>query len=87
MYVNEGLSYFRVAEILNIKNETQVRRWVLLYKDKGETAFDEETRGKPKHIRKGRSKTQFKSIEEELKYLRIENEFLKKLSALSDKRK
>ncbi|MFL1471605.1 transposase [Paraclostridium bifermentans] len=87
MYINEGLSYLRVAQILNIKNKTQVQRWVSLYKDKGKTAFDEETRGKCNHAMKGRPKTQFKSIEEELKYLRMENEFLKKLSALSDKLK
>lgn len=87
MYLNEGLSYLKVAEILHIKNKTQVQRWVSLYNDKGETAFDEETRGKCNHIRKGRPKTKFKSIEEELNYLRMENEFLKKLSALSDKRK
>lgn len=87
MYINEGLSYLRVAEILNIKNKTQVQRWVSLYNNKGIKAFDQETRGKSRNTRKGRPKTQFKSVEEELKYLRMENEFLKKLSALSDKRK
>lgn len=87
MYINDSLSYLRVAQALNIKNKTQVQRQVASYNNNGETAFDEETRGKFKLIRKGRPKTQFKSVEEELKYLRMENEFLKKLSALSDKRK
>jgi len=72
---------------IHIFDFSQVQRWVSLYNDKGETVFDEETRGKYKLVRNGRPKTQFKSVEEELKYLRMENEFLKKLSALSHKRK
>lgn len=87
MYINKGMSAISVARTLNIKSKTQVQRWVELYNIKGKSAFDEETRGKAVGSRKGRSKTKFNSIEEELNYLRMENEFLKKLHTLSGKKK
>lgn len=87
MYINEGMSALSVAHALNIKNKTQVQRWVELFNSKGNSAFDEENRGRAKGSHKGRPKTKFKSIEEELDYLCMENEFLKKLYALSGKKK
>lgn len=87
MYINQGMSAVSVARSLDIKDKTQVQRWVKLYNAKGETAFDEETRGRATGYKKGRSKTKFNSIEEELNYLRMENEFLKKLYTLSGKKK
>ena len=87
MYINEGISAVNVARTLNIKNKTQVQRWVELFNSKGESAFDEETRGRFKGPRKGRPKIKFDSIEDELNYLRMENEFLKKLYTLSGKKK
>jgi transposase len=87
MYVNEGMSALSVARELNIMSKTQVQRWVKLYNIKGESAFDEETRGRATGSKKGRPKTKFNSMEEELNYLRMENEFLKKLHTLSGKKK
>ena len=87
MYINEGMSALSVARTLNIKNKTQVQRWVELFNSKGKFAFDEETRGRAKGPHKGRPKTKFNSVEEELDYLRMENKFLKKLYALSGKKK
>ena len=87
MYMNEGMSALSVARTLNIKSKTQVQRWVELFNSKGKSAFDEETRGRAKGFGKGRPKTKFNSVEEELNYLRMENEFLKKLYALSGKKK
>jgi transposase len=46
MYINEGMSAVSVARALDIRNKTQVQRWVDLYNSKGKSAFDEETRGK-----------------------------------------
>lgn len=87
MYINQEMSAVCVAQTLNIKSKTQVQKWVELYKAKGDTAFDEETRGRALGSKKGRPKTKFDSLEEEIKYLRMENEFLKKLHALSGKKK
>ncbi|MFU7518254.1 hypothetical protein AB4668_21230, partial [Clostridium sp. HCS.1] len=65
----------------------RVYDWVKKYQAEGDKAFDIENRGKKSKIqangsRKGRPKTKFSSIEEEVEYLRMENEFLKKLQAL-----
>jgi transposase len=82
MYLNQGLSQLLIVKELNIKSHTQVQNWLKSYSEKGNTAFDKETRGRVIGSRKGRPKTKFKSIKEELKYLRMENEFLKKVRAL-----
>jgi transposase len=87
MYINEGMSAVSVAQALDIRNKTQVQRWADLYNSKGKSAFDGETRGKAKGLKKGRPKIKFNSVEEELNYLRMENEFLKKLYTLSGKKK
>ncbi|MCI9997162.1 transposase, partial [Clostridioides difficile] len=85
LYIKEGYSSYKIAEMLNIRSKTQVQNWVKDYKNKGKTAFDDETRGRFKNISLENDNRKFKSVEEELKYLRMENEFLKKLSTLLDK--
>lgn len=87
LYIKEGYSSYQIAEMLEIRSKTQVQNWVNNYKTKGETAFDEETRGRFKNINLESDNRTFKSVEDEVKYLRMENEFLKKLNALSDKSK
>lgn len=83
MYLDEGLSYNQVALKLNIKSKTQVMNWVKQFQEKGATIFDIETRGRATGGKKSRPKTKFNSLEEEVEYLRMEVEFLKKLRALS----
>ncbi len=85
MYINQYIGAKSVANELGVTNKTQVQKWVKLYQEKGESAFDEETRGKAKGLRKGRPKAKFATLEEELQHLRMENEFLKKLKALREK--
>ena len=87
LYIKEGYSSYKIAEMLNIRSKTQVQNWVKDYKNKGKTAFDDETSGRFKNISLENDNRKFKSVEEELKYLRMENEFLKKLSTLLDKSK
>ena len=60
-----------VASKLNIKSKTQVINWVKQFQEKGAGG------------KRGRPKTKFNSLEEEVEYLRMEVEFLKKLRALS----
>ncbi|HGM1531859.1 TPA: transposase, partial [Clostridioides difficile] len=85
LYIKEGYSSYKIAEMLNIRSKTQVQNWVKDYKNKGKTAFNDETRVRFKNISLENDNRKFKSVEEELKYLRMENEFLKKLSTLLDK--
>ena len=82
MYLKEGYSYSKVADILQIKSDTQVRDWVKKFKESGNTAFDIENRGRAKGAAKGRPKKNFSSLEEEVEYLRMEVEYLKKLKEI-----
>ena len=69
--VTEGnMSYREVARQLGIRNKTQVDVWVKRY---SEGQLFEQT-----NIRRGRPKTKFASMEEEMAYLRAEIEYLKK---------
>lgn len=82
-YLEDGLSYQDVAIEMGIKSKTQVKRWVKKFNDLGDTAFDMETRGRAKGPRKGRPKKNFNSLEEEVEYLRMEVEYLKKLKEIT----
>ena len=83
MYLDDGLSSYQVASKLNINSKTQVINWVKQFRENGENSFDIEMRGRATSGKKGRPKTKFNSLEEEVEYLRMEVEFLKKLRALS----
>jgi len=82
MYLNQGFSCTCIMKELNIRDEKRIRKWAKIYSERGKTAFDEETRGRFKGIGKGRQKTNFNSLEKEVEFLRMENDFLKKLEAL-----
>ena len=81
----EGCSIPYIRNTMGLKSDAQVIRWTKKYLEIGETAFDIELRGKKSGAGKGRPKTNFSSLEEENKYLRMENEYLKKLRALQKK--
>ncbi len=58
-----------------------ISRWKKIYLEQGKDAFKTEKRGKGST---GRPKSkEFRSLEAELEYLRLENDFLKKLHALA----
>lgn len=78
----EGHSLSDIVKSMGLKSDSQVSVWTKKYLSQGESAFDIDLRGKCATIKKGRPKTKFSSLEEELKYLRVEVEYLKKLRAL-----
>ena len=82
MYLNQGYSYRQVAKELGVRYHTEVMSWVKKYNESGDSAFDKKVCINTHTIRRGRPKTKFKSLEEELEYLRMENEYLKKLQNL-----
>ena len=55
-----------VASKLNIKSKTQVINWVKQFQEKGADSFDIETRGRGTGGKRGRPKTKFNSLEEEV---------------------
>ena len=85
MYVNQHIGAPTIAKELGLSSKKRIYAWVELFQESGEAAFDEEKRGKAQGSHKGRPKTKFSSLEEELQFLRMENEFLKKLKALRKK--
>lgn len=71
-----------------LPNESQPHRWMKIYREKGMAALYEDRRGKSaKHGKSTGRPLSFKpkpneTMEDELKRLRAENDYLKKLQAL-----
>ncbi len=87
MYLNQHIGANTIAKELGLSEKKRVYDWIKKYQAEGAKAFDVENRGiksigQTNGSRRGRPKTKFSSIEEEVEYLRMENEFLKKLQAL-----
>ncbi len=62
-----------------------ISRWKKIYQEEGKQGLVKEKRGKNAT---GRPKAkEFNSVEAELEYLRLENDFLKKLHALANSKK
>lgn len=75
-YLQGGKSYLQLTEELGIKDAKTLRSWVSKVRN-GESL--EEGRGKAKGARRGRPKTNFSSVEEELAYVKSERDFFKAL--------
>ncbi|WP_216358809.1 hypothetical protein [Orenia metallireducens] len=73
--MNENIGAPTIAKILESSDKNRVYLWVKHYNEKGKSAFNEEIRGKFRGKRKGRPKTKFNSLEEEIKYLKRNLEF------------
>jgi transposase len=87
--LNKFLSYPTVALKYQISQSTAYQ-WVQLVKQEGFSSLKEIKRGRPT-IAMGRPKkkqpeTDFEKLEEELRYLRAENAYLKKVRALVQER-
>jgi transposase len=77
LYLEDGVSSRGVAARLGLKSKTQVQEWVKRHQ-RGETFTESEGKTGKTTWRKGRPKTKFASVEEELAYIKAENEYLKK---------
>lgn len=89
-YKEGGLSLQEIANIFEVSSKTQIHSWVRKYESDGEDAFTYERRGNPKILRKIKENTtdlNFLSLEEELEFLRMENEYLKKLCGYMSEKK
>lgn len=71
LVIIDGLSSREVARQFEMPESSVVRRWVREYKTMEKKAFE------PKNSKKGRSKSVFKTLEEEVEWLRAENQLLK----------
>jgi len=85
------LSCYTAAAKFNIAR-TQIQRWERIYYEEGAEALLQERRGKTKKMEQKSSDKSFnedvqKDLITEVQQLRMENEYLKKLNALVQKRK
>jgi len=76
MYLNGDKSSQKICDELGIADRRTLRDWVGKIQ-RGESLDD--GRGKHDSPRRGRPRTKFSSIEEELAYVKAERDYLKKL--------
>ena len=88
--VIDGESFTEVALSNGIKGSL-LSKWYKIYQESGIDGLKLDRRGRPpKMAKKSKTSNEAKTkeeLEKELEYLRAENEYLKKLSALVQKRK
>ena len=77
LFLQGGRSYQQLCEELGIKDKKSLREWVAKV-NSGKSL--EDGRGKTSHSEhRGKPKTKFSSVEEELSYVKAERDYLKKL--------
>ena len=88
--VMDGESMQNVS-IANAIEESLLSKWYKIYQESGIDGLKLDRRGRPpKMAKKSKTSNETKTkeeLEKELEYLRAENEYLKKLNALVQKRK
>ena len=77
-YLKSNVSAEMLAKEYGVKSDTQILDWVKKYKELGEKAFDRRRSSKNMILKKIKNISKKK----ENKYLRMENEYLKKLYIL-----
>ncbi|MCQ9626377.1 transposase [Cetobacterium somerae] len=77
-YLEGKYSTQDLAQEFGILSKTQVHNWVKKYEKDGENAFKFETRGNPKEKKEIIDEFIFENLEDEIKFLRMENAYLKK---------
>lgn len=88
VYQQEGLSLSATCLRFHIPSPSVLKKWLDKYKEQGETGLFIETRGRKAMAPKKPSrkttkpKTREQELEEQLEYLKLENQYLKKLQAL-----
>jgi transposase len=77
LYLEQGMGYWAVARKLGLSSMSYVQRWVRNYQNFGLEGLTE--RRELSRVSKGRPRTRKMSSEDEIRKLKAENEFLKKL--------
>lgn len=84
-YLEGNTSLTEIAKEFQIASKTQVYEWVKKYKEKGEEAFEFEMRGNSSSKILSEEYS-FDNLEEEIEFLRMENDYLRKLSEILKKK-
>lgn len=85
-----GASLQQTAARFHIPSKTSVGKWKRIYQELGKEALYQEQRGRANRVRteqqKKKNKNEKEDLLEEVQRLRMENDYLKKLNALIQKR-
>ena len=71
-----------ITKKYDLKSNRRVCEWLKIYKEQGPEAFLIETRGRKSKGRPKSIKLEEMTLEEQVKYLKMENDILKKARAL-----
>ncbi|MDX8336574.1 helix-turn-helix domain-containing protein [Candidatus Cetobacterium colombiensis] len=77
-YLEDEESLQDIADEFGISSKTQIHNWVKKYEELGEEAFKFEKRGNPKDKKELKNNFTFDNLEDEVIFLRMENEYLKR---------
>lgn len=81
-YLEGAYSIQELADEFKIPSKTQIHNWLKKYEKEGEEGFKFETRGNPKVKKEAKSDFIFENLEDEVQFLKMENEYLKKFCDL-----
>ena len=84
MFLDEGVSKPRIMEELGIKSKTALERWIREYRAGGAAALEPRPRGRRPKPGKPACATREEELEARVRELELENEILKRISALAD---
>jgi transposase len=80
MYLEDGMGWDMVTKKLNLPTNRHIRRWVKAYRESGVLGLEDQ-RGKSVYGTKKKPSKKPMSLEEEVEYLRAQNDLLKKILA------
>lgn len=83
-YLEEKKAVEELLLEFNISSKTQIYSWIKKYQENGEETFDLETRGNPKR-KISYEEIVFDNLEEEVRFLRMENEYYRKFCEILKK--
>ena len=84
MFLDEGITKPQVMERLGIKSKTALERWIRDYRAGGAAALEPKPRGRRPKTGKPAYATREEELEARVRELELENEILKRISALAD---
>lgn len=84
MFLDDGISKPQVMEKLGIKSKSALERWIREYRAGGEDALAPKPKGRRPKPAKPAYATREEELEARVRELELENEILKRTSALAD---
>ena len=84
MFLDDGMTKSQIMEELGIKSKTALERWIREYRAGGAAALEPKPRGRRPKPGKPAYATREEELEARVRELELENEILKRISALAD---